>query len=151
MRKSGLAPIVDEKTEILILGTLPSDTSLATGQYYANHGNDFWKLVGAAVNQTLEGLPYANKLELLKANRIGLWDAYHTCIRPGSMDGNITDQELNDFERLKSIAPNIRLVCFNGSRAAEAGKSLVRLGHHTRLLPSSSAANRKDQVGRLSR
>ena len=35
MRKSGLPPAVDENTEILILGTLPSDKSLAAGQYYA--------------------------------------------------------------------------------------------------------------------
>jgi hypothetical protein len=29
MRKFGLAPVIDDKTEILILGTLPSDVSLA--------------------------------------------------------------------------------------------------------------------------
>jgi len=33
MRKTGLPPVVDENTEILILGTLPSDASLAAGQY----------------------------------------------------------------------------------------------------------------------
>jgi hypothetical protein len=36
MRESGLPPVVDENTEILILGTPPSDKSLAAGQYYAN-------------------------------------------------------------------------------------------------------------------
>jgi hypoxanthine-DNA glycosylase len=54
MRKSGLPPAVDENTELLILGTLPSDMSLAEGQYYANPGNDFWKLIGAALNQSLD-------------------------------------------------------------------------------------------------
>jgi hypothetical protein len=34
------SPLWDENTEILILGTLPSDTSLAAGKYYANPGND---------------------------------------------------------------------------------------------------------------
>lgn len=92
MRKSGLPPVVDENTEFLVLGTLPSDMSIAAGQYYANPRNDFWKLVGAALNQTLVGLPYGAKVDLLKANRIGLWDAYHSCIRPGSMDGGITGQ-----------------------------------------------------------
>ena len=47
---------MDGNTEILILGTLPSDMSLAAEQYYANPCNDFWKLVGAAMNQTFEGL-----------------------------------------------------------------------------------------------
>jgi hypothetical protein len=39
MRKSGLPPVIDENTKILILGTLPSDMSLAARQYYANPGN----------------------------------------------------------------------------------------------------------------
>jgi len=138
MRKSGLPPVVDENTEILILGTLPSDKSLVAGQYYANSNNDFWKLVGAAVNQNLEGLLYNDKLELLKVHRIGLWDAYHACFRPGSMDKDIRDQEPNDFAVLKSIAPSIRLICFNGGGAVEVEESLVRLGYQTCLLPSTS-------------
>lgn len=149
MRKSGLPPVVDKNTEFLILGTLPSDKSLAAGRYYANPSNDFWRLVGAALNRSLDSLLYEGRLALLKANRVGLWDAYHSCIRLGSMDGNITEQELNDFESLKSVAPNIRLVCFNGRGAADAEKSLVRLGYHTCLLPSSSGANRRDQERRL--
>jgi hypoxanthine-DNA glycosylase len=141
--------VVDEHTEILILGTLPSDRSLAAQQYYANPGNDFWKLVGAALNQTADGLSYQDKLDLLKASRIGLWDAYHACFRPGSMDKDMTEKELNDFNILKSIAPNIRLVCFNGRDATGAEESVVRLGYQTRLLPSSSGTNRRDQGGRL--
>ena len=53
------------------------------------------------------GCRIESKVELLKGSRIGLWDAYHSCIRPGSMDGDITEQELNDFEALKSVARNI--------------------------------------------
>ena len=151
MRKSGLPSVVDGNTEILILGTLPSDKSLAVGQYYANPGNDFWMLVGAALDKSIDGLSYEDKLELLKANRVGLWDAYHSCIRPGSMDADITERELNDFAVLKGLAPKLRLVCFNGQKAIGARESLVRLGYHTRLLPSSSGANRRDQARRLSR
>jgi hypoxanthine-DNA glycosylase len=147
-RKSGLPPVVNEDTEILILGSLPSDMSLAAGQYYANPGNDFWKLVGAALGKNLDGLSYEGKLGLLKANRIGLWDAFHTGFRPGSMDGDITGQELNDFTVLKSTAPNVRLICFNGKGASDAEEVLERLGYQTRLLPSSSGANRRDRKGR---
>lgn len=149
MRKSGLPPVVDENTEILILGTLPSDKSLAAGQYYAYPGNDFWKLIGATLDRSIDGLSYEHKLELLKANRIGLWDAFQTCFRPGSMDANITETELNDFTSLRSIAPNVRLICFNGKGAAEAQEFLAVLGYQTRLLPSSSGANRRGQSERL--
>jgi len=151
VRKSGLAPVADESTEILILGTLPSDKSLAAKQYYANSGNDFWKLIGAALNQTADGLSYEAKLELLEANHIGLWDTYRACFRHGSMDKDITEREPNDFTVLKGIAPKLRLVCFNGREAAEAEESLTRLGFQTRHLPSSSGANRRDQEGRLMR
>lgn len=148
-RKLSLPPVVDEKTEILILGTLPSDTSLAMEQYYANLSNDFWELIGAALNENLECLSYTNRIEKLRAERIGLWDIYHKCVRPGSMDRDITEQELNDFRSLKSIAPNLKLVCFNGKGAARWKELLLGLGYETRVLPSSSAANRKDQEGRL--
>jgi TDG/mug DNA glycosylase family protein len=148
-RKSGLPPVVDENTEILIVGTLPSDKSLAAGQYYANPSNDFWKLVGAALGQSFDGLSYERKLALLRENRVGLWDAFHACFRPGSMDKDMTEGQPNDFTVLKSIAPSIRLVCFNGTAAAEPEESLTLLGFETCLLPSSSAANRRDQVGRV--
>lgn len=149
MRKPGLPPITDEKTEIIILGTLPSDKSLADGQYYANPSNDFWKLVGAAINQNFQGLLYGDKLNLLHAHRIGLWDAYHSCFRPGSMDKDIAQTEPNDFAILKKIAPSIKSVCFNGKRAADVEKSVLGLGYQTYRLPSSSGANRRDQDGRL--
>jgi TDG/mug DNA glycosylase family protein len=148
VRKSGLPPVVDENAEILILGTLPSDMSIDAEQYYANPSNDFWRLVAAALNQPFDGLSYESKVELLRASRIGLWDAIQTCVRPGSTDSDITEHELNDFGTLKSIASNIRLICFNGRKAALAEESLHLLGYETRLSPSSSGANRRVQKGR---
>jgi TDG/mug DNA glycosylase family protein len=53
MRKFGLVPVIDDRTEVLILGTLPSDVSLAKSQYYANASNDLWKLIGQVFNQSL--------------------------------------------------------------------------------------------------
>ena len=148
-RKSGLPPVVDENTEILIMGTLPGDKTLASGQYYADRRNYFWKLVGAVLNQNLVGSTYQDKISCLKANHIGIWDAYHSAFRPGSMDTDITEAELNDFTGLKELAPNLRLVGFNGKAAAGAKDSLVHLGYETCLLPSSSGGYRGDQEGRL--
>jgi double-stranded uracil-DNA glycosylase len=149
LRKAALPPVVDDNTEILILGTLPSDQSLAVGQYYANPNNDFWNLLAAVLKQNLEGVPYEAKIEILRAHGIGLWDAFHTGFRPGSMDKDITDQELNDFDVLKEIARKLFLVCFNGQAAVEAEDSLHALGYKTCDLPSSRSANRKNQDGRL--
>jgi len=149
MRKFGLAPVIGDKTEILILGTLPSDVSLAEGEYYANPTNDFWKLIGEVLNSSLETLSYERRIEMLKAHRIGLWDIYHNCVRPGSMDNDITERQLNDFNELKRIAPALRLVCFNGKEAGASEELLRDLGYATLVLPSSSGANRKNQEERL--
>ena len=116
MRKFGLAPVIDDKTEILILGTLPSDVSLAKGEYYANPSNDFWKIIGEVLDENLGTLSYERRAETLNAHGIGLWDIYHNCIRPGSMDTDITEHELNDFKTLKEGAPSLSRVCFNGKR-----------------------------------
>jgi hypoxanthine-DNA glycosylase len=72
MRKAGLSPIIDDKTKVLILGTLPSDVSLARGQYYANPSNDFWKLVGQVLEQTVVPLSYERRIKILKKFGIGL-------------------------------------------------------------------------------
>jgi hypoxanthine-DNA glycosylase len=150
-RKTGLPPIVDESTAIVILGTLPSDQSIAANEYYANPGNDFWRLMESALGQPLHGLPYEAKLEILRNFRIGLWDAFHSCNRPGSMDSAIRAAELNDFRSLKRMAPKIRLVCCNGTEAAKAIPALAKLNYQTVLLPSSSGANRRHQQERLRR
>lgn len=149
MRKIGLAPVVDMRTEILILGTLPSDDSLAAGEYYANRSNDFWRLVEGALEQGLVSLPYKEKIEILKAHAIGLWDAFHTCIRPGSMDKDIREPALNNFDVLNEVAPKLRLVCFNGRGAEEAEHCLSAQGYELLHLPSSSSANRKNAALRL--
>jgi double-stranded uracil-DNA glycosylase len=149
MRKSGLPPIIDDKTEVLILGTLPSDVSLAKGQYYAKPSNDFWKLIGQVVKQNIVTLSYERRVETLKDHGIGLWDIYHYCVRPGSMDKDITEPELNDFRTLKTICPQLALVCFNGQKAGQCEEVLRGLGYVTLVLPSSSGANRRNQAERL--
>jgi TDG/mug DNA glycosylase family protein len=149
VRKFGLAPVIDDKTQVLILGTLPSDVSLAKGQYYANSNNDFWKITGKVLNENLEAFSYERRIEMLKAHGVGLWDTYHNCVRPGSMDIDITEQAFNDFNALKEIAPRLRLVCFNGKKAGASEKLLRDLGYLTLVLPSSSGANRRNQKERL--
>lgn len=148
-KKMGLPPVLDETTEILILGSLPSDISLSRQEYYANPVNDFWKIVGAILDLPVATLGYKQKINILRSHRIGLWDAFHHCVRPGSLDARITDEELNDFSILKTLVPKLKLVCFNGLTAAQAEDSLKQLGYATIILPSSSGANRRRQKERL--
>lgn len=148
MIKHGLKPVYDASTGILILGSLPSDQSIRKGQYYGNPGNDFWKLVGAAIDIDLAGLSYAGKIASLKKHGIGLWDVFRSSEREGSMDGSIVQPEMNDFRCLAEWMPKLELICFNGKKAGENEGVLQALGYKTVVLPSSSGANRRNGAER---
>jgi TDG/mug DNA glycosylase family protein len=149
MQQVGLPPILGEDTRVLILGSFPSERSLQQYQYYSNPTNDFWKLVGTAIDVDLDKRPYAAKIEILKQHRIGLWDVFRTCIRHGSKDGNIIVGEPNDFSILRMVAPNLQLTCLNGKKAAQHEHTIKQFGIPTKPLLSSSGANRKHKDVRL--
>ena len=45
-RVQSFPPIVSERSKVLILGTMPGERSLKTGQYYAHPQNAFWRIMG---------------------------------------------------------------------------------------------------------
>ena len=57
----GLAPIADERARVLILGSFPSEASLAAQHYYAHPQNQFWRILAAILNQPLDAMDYAAK------------------------------------------------------------------------------------------
>ncbi|MGI5992769.1 MAG: DNA-deoxyinosine glycosylase [Methanosarcina sp.] len=143
MIKRGFPPVLNEKTEILILGSLPGDESLRRRQYYGHPGNDFWRLVGNAIGENLQDMDYEIRLETLKRHRVGLWDVFKAGKRKGSEDAKIKEEEINQFSMLKEKAPNLKLVLFNGMKSGEYEPILKAMGYETKVLPSSSGANRR--------
>jgi hypoxanthine-DNA glycosylase len=143
MIKQGFSAIVDKNTEILILGSLPGDVSIKRHQYYGHPGNDFWRLLGRAIGENLASMDYESRLETLKRNGIGLWDVFKAGDREGSEDAKIKGEEINQFSILKEIAPKLRLVCFNGRKSGKYESVLREMGYGTKILPSSSGANRR--------
>ncbi|WP_086348260.1 DNA-deoxyinosine glycosylase [Candidatus Enterococcus clewellii] len=113
--KKGLAPIVDQQTEVLILGSGPSDRSIALQQYYGNRGNQFWKVVFGALKQ-IDPINYTERIALLKANHIGLWDVYGAFDRQGSMDTNYKETQLNDFSEILTLA-SLKKIIANGNES----------------------------------
>ncbi len=149
MKKRGFPPFLNENTEILVLGSLPSDESIRKQQYYGNPGNDFWRLLGGALGKDLQEMEYERRLEILKMNRIGLWDVLKAAKREGSPDSEIRDEDMNDFSTLMKKTPKLRLICFNGKKAGEYEYLLKDLGYETKVLPSSSGANRRYSKKRI--
>ncbi len=137
---TGFPPVIDQRTEILILGSFPGEASLSAQQYYAHPRNQFWKLTGALINEDLVALPYTERLLRLSAHRIGLWDVIAACAREGSLDSAIRQAQHNDFALLKQQCPQLRRVCFNGKTSGKQEALFAQAGFETIILPSSSPA-----------
>ena len=138
--KQGLPPIAGPLTRVFILGSLPGDRSIEQGQYYAHRTNQFWKLVGSAIGEDLQSLPYGSRLEVLADHRIGLWDVVGAARREGSADHAIRDAVHNDIGGLKHDYPHLEAIAFNGGKAAKEGLRLLAGIEDLELvaLPSSS-------------
>lgn len=139
---ASFAPVVDAHTRVLVLGSLPGAASLAAQQYYANPQNGFWRLLGTAIGVDLAVLPYAGRLAAVRAAGVGLWDVVATGRRRGSLDTAIRDVAANDVAALVATLPDLRLIAFNGQKAAAIGqRQLGELGPPRLILPSSSPAH----------
>lgn len=146
MTLRGLPPIMDERARVLILGSFPSTASLAAQQYYAHKQNQFWKILGALLDQPLAELDYPARQQAVRAAGIAIWDVYGECERAGSLDSAIRNAIPNDFAALqKSALAGRRValprVCFNGQLAGSFAPQLAKLGFETLILPSTSPAN----------
>jgi hypoxanthine-DNA glycosylase len=149
MPDTGFPYSANHDAKVLILGSMPSRTSLAKQRYYAHPRNAFWPIM-AELFKFDSGLEYAEHLRQLRKNRVALWDVAHRCVRPGSLDQAIEMETVvpNDFISFFGQHQNIQAVFFNGQKAAELYRQLVLpdltlpccdLPCHT--LPSTSPAH----------
>jgi len=142
LRKSSFAPVADDRTRILILGSLPGETSLRAKRYYAHKQNRFWHLVGALTGEDLPALDYEDRLALLLHHGIGLWDVVRSGRRKGSLDSELREVERNALPGFTATLPNLAAIGFNGTTAARIGRAAMGCDHTLSLidLPSSSPA-----------
>lgn len=142
-RKHAFQPVADARTSVLILGSLPGEASLAAAQYYAHPQNGFWRLIGGLIGSDLTALPYAERLEAMKAAGLGLWDVIASAQRSGSLDAAIRSPEAADLRGLIDSLPALKVVAFNGATSARLGRRILGGVEGIDLidLPSSSAAH----------
>jgi hypoxanthine-DNA glycosylase len=143
VRKASFDPVVDARTRLLVLGSLPGEKSLAAAQYYANPQNQFWRLMEAVTDRPLLAAAYEDRLETLLAAGVGLWDVIGSAVRAGSLDTAIRDHQPNALPDLCRSLPNLRAVAFNGGKASALGARILAARTDLALmpLPSSSAAH----------
>jgi hypoxanthine-DNA glycosylase len=140
--KRSMPPAGSTDARLLILGSLPGEASLAAQRYYAYPQNQFWRLLGQAIDEPLAQLPYEQRLACLADRGIALWDVVATARRLGSLDGAIREATANQLDDFIATHPRLRAVAFNGQTAARLGRLAIgdRGGIELIDLPSSSPA-----------
>ena len=136
-----IAPVFDENSKKLILGSFPSVKSREEGFFYAHTQNRFWKVLanifGEEIPKTIE-----EKKALLLRRGIALYDVVFSCEITGSSDASMKNVVPAD---LKAIVENskIKKVFVNGKTAEKyyIKYSENSLGIKCVTLPSTSPAN----------
>ena len=131
---AGFEAVARADARVLILGTLPGARSLSCGEYYAQPGNAFWRIM-AELAGAAPSLSYTERLQHLVSARLALWDVCASASRQGSLDAAIAAASVvpNDIGGFLQAHPDVRLICFNGAKADDLFRRLVL----PRLLPEA--------------
>jgi hypoxanthine-DNA glycosylase len=140
-RLQGLAPVATRRTRVLVLGSFPSEASLAAGQYYAHPRNQFWTILSTLWGLDLRALRYAERLDEVRRRGLGIWDVYASCRREGSLDSAIESALPNDLAGLVQRLPSLRAIAHNGGESARSIALTRTLAREVVRLPSTSPAN----------
>ncbi len=142
MKIVSFKPIINHTSQILILGTMPGIKSLEENEYYAHKRNAFWPIIYKLFDEQISE-NYEDKKKFILKNNIALWDTLKLCLREGSLDSQIKEEQANEIYQLLQDFPSVHSVIFNGKasekfylRYFEKQKSISYYA-----LPSTSPAN----------
>lgn len=149
MEKHNIAPVFDENSRILILGSFPSVKSRETNFFYGHPQNRFWKILAALTSYNVPVTVEEKKAMLLK-NGIAVWDVIESCDIKGSGDSSIKNVVPNDISRLLKESKIKKIFC-NGAAAFKLYEHfcMPKTGIHAVKLPSSSPANAAFNIDKL--
>ena len=136
-----IAPVFDETSKVLILGSFPSVRSRETGFFYGHPQNRFWRVLAAVL-----GCPVPSTVDekraMLLAHHVAVWDVIASCEITGSSDSSIRDVVPTDLGRILAAAPISAIFC-NGGTALRLYQKYQQdsTGMAASGLPSTSPAN----------
>lgn len=136
-----IAPIYDEHSTVLILGSFPSVKSREIGFYYGHPQNRFWRVI-AAVFEREPPQTIPEKETFLHQNGVALWDVIQSCDIIGSSDSSIRNVVPNDLSPILRCG-QIRQIYVNGKKAMSLYQRFLapQTGRSAICLPSTSPAN----------
>ena len=144
-----IAPVFDETSKVLILGSFPSVKSRETGFFYGHPQNRFWRVLAAVL-----GCPVPTTIDekrtMLLAHQVAVWDVIASCEITGSSDSSIRNVVPSDIASLVKDCPDIRIFG-NGDAACRLYRKYCQesVGRDITRLPSTSPANAIFTVDRL--
>ncbi|WP_288245040.1 DNA-deoxyinosine glycosylase [uncultured Chryseobacterium sp.] len=132
-------PIIDDYSEIIILGSIPGVKSLEKQQYYGHPQNKFWKIIFELLDEEFTE-DYDQRIQTLKKHHIALWDVIDSCERRGSLDSEIKNEEANQIGELLENYPNIKAIFCNGGKSYKNAQKILGKNYKIPvfLLPSTS-------------
>lgn len=145
-----IAPVFNEESKILILGSFPSVKSREAEFFYGHPQNRFWKVLSTILNKS-EPKNTNEKRAMLLENHIAVWDVIGACEIEGSSDSTIKNVRANDLSRILEVA-DIKKIFVNGKTAKKYYDRYIFpvIGREAICLPSTSPANAAYSVARLS-
>lgn len=143
------APVYDQHSKILILGSFPSVKSREQQFYYGHPQNRFWRMLAGILQMPVPESVEEKKRMLLR-NRIALWDVIASCEITGSSDASIRNVVPNDISKILKAAP-IEKIAANGIKAYELYQKYIypSTGQNCQKMPSTSPANAAWNLERL--
>lgn len=143
----GFGPVWDDRSRVLILGSIPSPSSRVAGFYYMFPRNRFWPVLAALFDQPVPEPDPAVRAEFALKHGIALWDVIQECDIHGASDASITNVVPTDIAGLLDRAP-IGTIFTTGRKAGQLYRryclsSLQKKGYRPTMinLPSTSPAN----------
>lgn len=142
-------PLIDENSQILILGSLPSIKTREAGFFYGHPQNRFWKVIAGLVQESVPET-IEDKKKMLKRHHIALWDAIYSCDIRASSDASIKNVEPTNLLPLLEQAPITKVFC-NGQTSYRYYHRYNEklLGIQGQSLPSTSPANARYRLADL--
>jgi hypoxanthine-DNA glycosylase len=146
--KHELLPIYNQDSEVLILGSIPSQKSRLVNFYYAHPQNRFWSIINQLYHLNL--ITISDKKSFLINNHIALWDTIYSCEITGSSDSSIKKVKVNNIKQLINKTQIKYIYCtgkvsYNIYNKYIYPTTLIKAAY----LPSPSPANAKMTLDEL--
>lgn len=143
-----IAPVYDENSKILILGSFPSVKSREAAFFYGHPQNRFWRVLAAVLGEETPRTVEEKKALLLRRG-VALWDVIASCDIAGSSDASITNVVPNDLSRIMDAAPIRRIFCNGGTAHRFYRRYDESAWGGAEVLPSTSPANARSSAQAL--